>query len=166
MALHAKRNCQGTRRNIIGRKTQDQSRRTILSSPTRKAKKMARYRLKVAHALDTTDGNNVWLAGDVEAPPTARPNEEPVYENGTIVGDGTRYVVKWPTLEMEPLDAEAEAMVEKERERLTMNDASASPIDDLLVDDHEERYIPGLNKPRRQARPDGAPARDPAPLPS
>ncbi len=32
-------------------------------------------------------------------------------ERGTVVGDGTPYPIKWPTLEMVALDEEAEAML-------------------------------------------------------
>jgi hypothetical protein len=115
---------------------------------------MAKYRLKLAHYLDTLDNQQVWLPGDKEN------DNLRGAENGTVVGDGTPYRVKWPTLEMEPLDDEAKAMLEKEHDRLFKNQATMNPVDALPIgaDDYEERYIPGMEGvQRREPLPDGAP---------
>lgn len=109
---------------------------------------MAKYRLKSAHYLEW----DVWLPGDKE-------NEHLGDERGIIVGDGTPYKVKWPTLEMEPLDDEAREMIERERGRLVANDASMNPVEDLALDNAWEKdFVPGFNTRRREPRPDGAPA--------
>jgi hypothetical protein len=117
---------------------------------------MAKYRLRVAHELETNDGQRLWLPGDIT-------NESQGEEKGTLVGDGTPYKVKWPTLEMIPLDDDAKAAIAKEEERLRINDGHRDPIEALPIgaDDYEERYIPGTDRQRREPRPDGAPARDP-----
>lgn len=107
-----------------------------------------KFRLKSAHYFD----GDIYLPGDVE---TAGQGEE----RGTIVGDGTPYKIKWPTLEMEPLDEEAEKWLEKERERLIKNDASMTPVEDLAMDSYEKEYVPGFNTRRRPALPDGAPVK-------
>lgn len=110
---------------------------------------MARYRLLSAHYLE----GDVLLYGDKE-------NEHLGEEKGVIVGDGTPYKVKWPTLEMHPLDEDAEKMLEKERARLVANDASMNPVDELNLEDAWEKdYVPGSNLRRRDSLPDGAPAR-------
>jgi hypothetical protein len=119
---------------------------------------MAKYRLRIAHEMETNDGQRLWLPGDVT-------NESLGDEKGTIVGDGTPYKVRWPTLEMEPLDDEAKAAIAKEEERLQINDGVRDPIEALpigpaVVDDYEERYIPGMDGRRRGTPlPDGAPIR-------
>ena len=115
---------------------------------------MAKYRLMSAHhleAMDTTRGSSVVL-GDKEM-------EQVVgeLERGTVVGDGTPWRVKWPTLEMVPLDDEAEAALEKERERLQINDGVMDPVENLPLDSYEKNYIPGLNIRRREPLPDGTP---------
>lgn len=118
---------------------------------------MAKYRLRVAHEMETNDGQRLWLPGDVTNEPLGE-------ERGTIVGDGTPYKVRWPTLEMIPLDAEAEAAIKREEERLRLNQGTMNPIEDLPIsaDDYESRYIPGMEgRQRREPRPDGAPVRDP-----
>jgi hypothetical protein len=123
---------------------------------------MAKYRLRIAHELETKDGQQrIWLPGDVT-------NESLGPEKGAIVGDGTDYHVRWPTLEMIALDAEAEAAIGREEERLKLNDGVMNPIEalPLSADDYETRYIPGMEgRPRREPRPDGAPIRTPAPHP-
>lgn len=119
---------------------------------------MARFRLKTAHQLRHTELNSdVWLAGDKE-------NDHLGDERGIIVGDGTSYKIVHPTLEMEALDAEAEDLLEKERDRLARAAASMNPIDQLPTtirellggsrDDYEERWVPGFPgtaRPERKA---------------
>lgn len=115
---------------------------------------MAKYRLRIDHELETTDGQRLWLPGDM--------TNEPLGKEGTIVGDGTPYKVRWPTLEMIPLDAEAEAGIAKEEERLQVNQGTMNPIEALPIgpDDYETRYIPGMEGRHRQPpKPDGAPIR-------
>jgi hypothetical protein len=107
-----------------------------------------KFRLKSAHYLE----NDIYLPGDTEMSSFGD-------EKGTVVGDGTPYPIVWPTLEMEPLDEEAEAFLEKEKERLRMNDASTTPIDDLPMDKYEENYIPAFNRPRRPPLPAGSPVK-------
>jgi hypothetical protein len=110
---------------------------------------MAKYRLLSAHYLE----GDHWLPGDKE-------NDQLGEQKGTIVGDGTPYKVKWPTLEMEPLDEEAEAMIGLEQARLATNEASMNPIEDMnLEDGWEKDFVPGFNTRRREPKPDGAPAR-------
>lgn len=110
---------------------------------------MAKFRLLSAHYLE----GDILLNGDKE-------NEHLGDEKGAVVGDGTPYKVKWPTLEMAALDEEAEVMLEKERERLAKNDASMNPVDEMSLEDAWEKdYVPGSNKRRRDPLPDGAPAR-------
>lgn len=108
---------------------------------------MAKFRLLRAHYID----GDKWLPGDME-------NEHLGEEKGTVVGDGTPHKIKWPTLEMEPLDAEAEALIEKERERL-IADSAAPPVDSLPMNDYEKEYTPGFNTRRTPSRPDGASVR-------
>lgn len=121
----------------------------------------ARYRLKSAHYID----GDKYLLGDVEAKDVDErfpPEEGQTRTNrGTVVGAGTKHVIRWPTLEMEPLNAEAEHMLELERKRLEVNTASMNPVDDLplAMDQHEKRYIPGFPDHRREIVPDGAPAK-------
>jgi hypothetical protein len=112
---------------------------------------MARYRLKSAHYL----AGDKWLPGDAE-------NQHLGDERGTIVGDGTDHEVKWPTLEMEPLDAEAEEMIEREKARLAANNAAMNPLDELPLemDQYEQNYVPGLNVRRKKPAADGAPVRE------
>lgn len=81
-------------------------------------------------------------------------------EKGTIVGDGTEYPIcplsapkvgaMFPTLEMAPLDDEAEEALQEERERLNRNAASMTPLEQLPLqgDDYERRYVPGFNVKR------------------
>jgi len=118
---------------------------------------MAKFRLLAAHQLRNTDLKaDVLLLGD-------RETEHLGDERGTIVGDGTPYPVIHATLEMLPLDAEAEAMLDVERERLSRNHASMNPIDQLPVvlaqltggrDDYDDRYLPGFpGVPRPQRGP-------------
>lgn len=111
-------------------------------------KSKAKFRLRSAHFLP----NDIWLPGDNE-------NIAKGDEMGSLVGAGTPYQINWPTLEMEPLNEEAKQWLELERQRLTMNDASMNPIDDLPVDDYEANYIPGLNLRRKAPAPDGTPIR-------
>ena len=111
---------------------------------------MARYRLLSAHYID---GDKL-LYGDKE-------NITFGDEKGTIVGDGTEHVIRWPTLEMLALDADAESMLDKERERLAANQASMTPVENLALnmDDYETRYVPGYPNARRgEVIEDGAPA--------
>jgi hypothetical protein len=107
-----------------------------------------KFRLKSAHYLD----GDVYLPGDAEMGWKGD-------EAGTIIGDGTPYKVKWPTLEMEPLDEEAEKFLEKERHRLTTNEASMNPVEELSMDSYEREYVPAFNTRRRPALPDGAPVK-------
>lgn len=111
---------------------------------------MAKYRLLTAHTFNVEGG--VYLLGDKEVFDMGKGDE-----GGTVVGDGTPYPVQWPTLEMVPLDKEAEDMLNKERERLRINDASMSPVEELAMDGFEENYIPGSNKRRRPMLPHGTP---------
>lgn len=113
---------------------------------------MARYRLLSAHYFNTDSG--VWLPGDKEQSDAGKGEEA-----GTIVGDGTPYEVQWPTLEMAALDPEAEAMLDRERERLRINDAEMNPVESLAMDSFEENYIPGSNRRRRPALPHGTPVK-------
>jgi hypothetical protein len=118
---------------------------------------MAKYRLLCAHELEIQDGTQrLHLMGD---------RDPQIGEgNGTIVGDGTPYRVRWPTLEMEPLDDEARAMITREQDRLQVNQATMNPIEDLPIsaDEYETRYIPGMPHHQRSApKPDGAPVRNP-----
>ena len=114
---------------------------------------MAKYRLLQAHELESQDGlQRTWLEGDQESITKGD-------KLGAVVGDGTPYRVRWPTLFMEPLDPAAEAMIEKEKERLEINQATMNPIDALPInpDEYERRYIPGLEGiTRHPAKPDGA----------
>lgn len=109
---------------------------------------MAKYRLLSAHYFP----NDMYLEGDKE-------RKDKGDEAGTIVGDGTPYTVQWPTLEMAPLDEEAEAMLERERERLRINDAEMNPVESLAMDSYEENYIPGSNRRRRPPLPHGTPVK-------
>lgn len=115
---------------------------------------MAQYRLRSAHYMP----GDKWLPGDVENENILGP------EKGTIVGDGTPHVVNWPTLEMEPLDDEASAMIAKEMKRLEINSATMKPVENLSMhmDQYEKNYIPGLNTRRKEAQPHGAPMEAPA----
>ena len=108
---------------------------------------MAKFRLLTAHQLRNSELKaDVLLLGDKET-------EHLGDEKGVLVGDGTLYPVANATLEMVALDAEAEDMLERERERLVRNNASMNPVDQLpgvlahLVqgrDDYDDRYIPGF----------------------
>lgn len=117
---------------------------------------MAKFRLLSAHQLrhnQYSHAGDMWLPGDKE-------NEHLGDEKGTLVGDGTPYPVVSATLEMIPLDEEAEAMIEAEKERLAKGAGTMNPIDQLSTimqanrDDYEERYIPGFDgkqRPRKGA---------------
>ena len=109
---------------------------------------MAKFRLKTAHQLRNSElKTDVWLAGDKE-------HEHLGDEKGTLVGDGTLYPVVSATLEMVPLDPDAEIMIEREHARLARSQGAMNPIDQLPVtlrellgqgnDDYEERYVPGF----------------------
>ena len=111
-----------------------------------------KFRLKSAHYFD----GDIYLPGDTEMATVPNPRN-PDGPNGTIVGDGTPYKVKWPTLEMEPLDEEATEWLKKEEARLIANSASMNPVEDLAMDSYEQNYVPGFNTRRRPALPDGAP---------
>lgn len=114
---------------------------------------MARYRLLSQHYLASSDGRGeAVVLGDREMETvTGEPGR------GSHVGDGTPWVVKWPTLEMEALDEDAEAMLAKERERLEINDGAQDPVEALAIDSYEKNYIPGLNIRRREPLADGTP---------
>jgi hypothetical protein len=111
---------------------------------------MAKFRLLSAHYLDVNAGT--WLPGDKEEFDAGKGDER-----GTIVGDGTEYPIKWPTLDMVALDEEAEMLLERERQRLITNDGSRDPVEELAMDGFEQNYIPGSNKRRKPALPDGSP---------
>ena len=105
---------------------------------------MAKFRLLAAHQLRNSDLKaDVLVLGD-------RETEHLGEARGTLVGDGTQYPVIHATLEMLPLDDEAEAMLDVERERLSRNHASMNPVDQLPVqmasgrDDYDDRYLPGF----------------------
>jgi hypothetical protein len=48
-------------------------------------------------------------------------------------------------------------LLERERQRLITNDGSRDPVEELAMDGFEQNYIPGSNKRRKPALPDGAP---------
>ena len=109
---------------------------------------MAKFRLKTAHQLRHAELKaDVWLPGDKE-------NDHLGDERGTLVGDGTPYAVANATLEMVPLDEEAEVMLRAEEDRLARSNATMNPVDQLPVtlqqllgvgrDDYEDRYLPGF----------------------
>jgi hypothetical protein len=107
---------------------------------------VAKFRLKIAHQMrNTVFNSDVWLPGDKE-------NESFGDDRGTLVGDGTPYVVTDATIEMVPLDAEAEEMIRREEARLARNGGSMNPVDQLSTvmqaltqrDDYEARYVPGF----------------------
>jgi hypothetical protein len=114
---------------------------------------MAKYRLLIAHELETQDGTQRCLV------PGDRDNDAGE-GSGTVVGDGTPYRVRWPTIDMEPLDDEARMMIEKERERLARNAAISNPAEEAPgADQYEQNYIPGSpGRRRKPPAPDGAPA--------
>ena len=101
-----------------------------------------KFRLKSAHYLP----GDKWLPGDLE-------NQQYGEERGTIVGDGTDHPIVSPTIEMVPLDEEAEKALAKEELRLSVNQTSMTPLDKLPLnmDTYEERYIPGYNARRKGA---------------
>jgi hypothetical protein len=115
---------------------------------------MARFRLRAAHYLQNVEmKTSVWLPGDTD-------NEHLGPERGTMVGDGTPYPITDATTEMIPLDAEAEAMIAAEEERLARNGGTMTPVDQLPGttgggDDYESRYVPGSNRPRPRSEPPG-----------
>ena len=102
-----------------------------------------KFRLKSAHFIE----GDKWLPGDKE-------NEHLGDDKGTIVGDGTPHQIKSPTLEMVPLDEEAEKALDAEMERLARNSASMNPVDQLPVrgDDYDERYVPGFPGTKRPSK--------------
>jgi len=112
---------------------------------------MARFRLRAAHYLMNDEMKApAWLPGDTD-------NEHQGPERGTVVGDGTPYPIAQATTEMVPLDAEAEAMLAAEEERLARNGGTMTPVDQLPGttgggDDYEDRYVPGTNRPRPAAK--------------
>ncbi len=119
-----------------------------------------KFRLLRAHQLGyTLPGGEVTHAvclGEMEVenlPENNRPS--------TIVGDGTPWVVRWPTLDMEALDEEAEEALEKERNRLLVNDGAMNPIEALSVDPYDKQYIAGSGRQRRVPPADGAPVEVP-----
>ena len=98
-----------------------------------------RFRLLSAHYWD----GDAYLPGDKEMFTDHGP------ERGTIVGDGTPYKVTTATLEMVPLDDEAEDLLEMERKRLSDARAAMNPIEQLPLrmskpDNYDARYIPGF----------------------
>ena len=106
---------------------------------------MARFRLKNAHHLMNAEMKTpAWLPGDTD-------NQHLGDERGTVVGTGTAYPIESATTEMVPLDAEAEAMLAAEEERLARNGGTMTPVDQLpgtTGDDYESRYVPGTGKLR------------------
>lgn len=111
----------------------------------------AKYRLLTAHYI----AGDKWLPGDFE-------NQNLGEEKGTIVGAGTDHLIEWPTLEMIPLNEAAEAMLEKERQRLERNAGSMNPVDMLpngVADPYDSNYVAGTGARRRPAPPAGAPIR-------
>jgi len=113
---------------------------------------MAKFRLLAAHQLRNSDLKaDVLVLGD-------RETEHLGEERGTLVGDGTSYPIVHATLEMLPLDNEAEAMLDVERDRLASNSASMNPVDQLPVmlaggrDDYDNRYVPGFPGTARPQR--------------
>ena len=118
---------------------------------------MARFRLLSAHQLRNVDLKaDAWLPGDKET-------EHLGDEKGTIVGTGTAYPIVSATLEMAPLDAEAEAMIADEVQRLARVNGSMDPVNQLAVtlqqlttpqhDDYEKKYIPGFDGTKRPEAP-------------
>ena len=120
---------------------------------------MARFRLRAAHYLDNVEMKTpAWLPGDTD-------NQHLGDERGTVVGTGTAYPIESATTEMVPLDAEAEAMLAAEQERLARNGGTMTPVDQLPGttqgqgdlargrDDYEDRYVPGSNRPRPRSAP-------------
>lgn len=119
-----------------------------------------KFRLRSAHYWP----GDLYLEGD---------RERGGGEDGTVVGDGTQYPitvlskynprlreqVMLPTLEMVPLDAEAEAALEEEQQRLDATQASMIPIEQLarqmeagrISDQHEATYVPGFDNARRRS---------------
>lgn len=115
-----------------------------------------KFRLRSAHYWP----GDLYLVGD---------KEKGGGEDGTIVGDGTPYKIvpfskrsltepcMTPTMEMEPLDEEAEEALLEEQERLNASAASMVPIEQLarqmeslkVNDEHETKYVPGFDKARR-----------------
>jgi len=106
---------------------------------------MAKFRLLRAHYLP----DDKYLLGDLET-------EAQGEEKGTVVGDGTPHRIDWPTLDMAPLDEEAEELLAKERKRLEIEAASMTPVEDLPLNEYEANYIPGSNARRRPMREHGA----------
>jgi hypothetical protein len=106
---------------------------------------MAKFRLLRAHYMP----GDKWLPGDME-------NEHLGDEKGTVVGDGTPHLVRWPTLEMAPLDEEAAALLDRERERLEMDAGTMTPVEQLPMNSYETMYTPGSNMRRGAVRPDGS----------
>jgi hypothetical protein len=106
---------------------------------------MAKFRLLRAHFIP----GDKWLPGDLE--------NEPLGTQGVVVGDGTPHPIRWPTLDMEPLDDEAREMLERERERIEADLGAVDPINQLPLDNYDNEYIPGSLGRRGPPRPDGAP---------
>jgi len=108
---------------------------------------MAKFRLKTAHVMRHTQyETEVVLNGDKENADAGLGEEK-----GTLVGDGTPYKVISATIEMEPLDDEAKAMIAAEERRLENTGGSMNPLELLARqvspashDDYEQRAIPGF----------------------
>jgi hypothetical protein len=112
----------------------------------------AKFRLKAAHFFGHVN-QGVYLLGDREVF-----DQRSVEDGGALVGAGTEYPVQWPTLEMEPLNDDAIAWLEEERQRLIGDAGVMNPLENIpmKMDEFEKDYIPGLNVRRRDAKPHGA----------
>src|SRR5215469_5327417 len=106
---------------------------------------MAQYRLLIAHELvmAADPAMRCWVPGDAEMEGEG---------SGMIVGDGTPYRVRWPTVHMVPLDAEARELIRREEQRIAAN----SGIEVESDDSYEDHYVPGSPGVRRgEPLPDG-----------
>jgi hypothetical protein len=115
-----------------------------------------KFRLRSAHYFP----GDMYLIGDRETGGDS---------GGTIVGDGTQYPVvalskrpekeqcMTPTLEMVPLDEEAEEALLEEQARIDATAGSMIQIEELaqqmaalsVSDKHEVKYVPGFDNARR-----------------